>query len=404
MSGVEVADQPIPVNVYEGQDFYVPTFEIIVEGQATPANDIMSVTYTDDLEKIDSFEITVNNWDPGAHRNEPKVWRQSGNFKYSDKDTYNPWKDVEVWMGYIRNGQKDLRRMLTGEITTLRPNFPSSGAPTLSVGGLNLFHRFRTKQETRAFFNKTDTEIAQEIVNEIAKQLKKKSARLNLKLDGYGYPDQVRLQHMVMHNQFPIVFLTERARDLGYELIMEEASGGSDRTVTFRFAPTHAVKRKTYVLQWGTTVISFQPTLQTANQVAELTVRGWNPQTKREIKYVAKREQIKGVVSPRDLGIDEPELVKKQEIVVDYPIQDQNEAKSLAENRLRQVGETLIVAKGKTIGLPDLRAGVKIQIKGLGKRFSGPEDKPFAYLVTSTTHSIGDGGYTTDFTARMEQL
>ena len=99
---VAASDQPIPVNVYEGQDFYVPSFEILVRGQATPANDIMNVTYTDDLDKIDSFEITINNWDPDAHRNINGSWKQSGNFKYSDTDTYDPWKDIEVWMGYVR--------------------------------------------------------------------------------------------------------------------------------------------------------------------------------------------------------------------------------------------------------------------------------------------------------------
>ena len=29
--------------------------------------------------------------------------------------------------------------------------------------------------------------------------------------------------------------------------------------------------------------------------------------------------------------------------------------------------------------------------------------KPFSYLVTATTHTMSDGGYTTDFTARMEK-
>lgn len=408
MPGIEVLDQPIPVNVYEGQDFYVPAFEIKVEGQNASANDIMSVTYTDDLDQIDSFDLTVNNWDPGAHRNEPEIWRQSGNFKYSDKEAYNPWKDVEVWMGYIRNGMRDLRCMLTGEITTLRPNFPSSGPPTLGVGGLNLLHRFRFQQESKDFFNKTDAEIAQTIVDDIAKELKKKSPLLNLRLDGQGLPSQVRLKHIAMHNQFPIVFLRERARALGYEMIMEETSSQKDRTVTLRFAPTHTVKRKTYVLEWGKTLLSFQPTLQTANQVAELTVRGWNPQTKEQIKYVAKRQDLPGIIIPDDLGLAEPTIVQKKEIVVDYPTQDQAEAKAVAEDRLRQICETIVVAKGKTVGLPELRAGVKILIKGLGKRFSGPgfgpKQKSFAYLVTSTTHSIDDGGYTTDFSARMEIL
>jgi len=158
------------------------------------------------------------------------------------------------------------------------------------------------------------------------------------------------------------------------------------------------------VLEWGKSLISFQPTLQVANQVAELTVRGWNPKTKKEIKVTVKRSDLKGVVTPSDLAVSEPELSKKIEIVVDRPVSNEAEARQLALNRLKQIGEVIVEGKGKTIGLPDLRAGVKVQIKGLGTRFSGTDGAPLVYVVTSSTHSLGAGGYTTDFSARMEKL
>jgi phage protein D len=50
------------------------------------------------------------------------------------------------------------------------------------------------------------------------------------------------------------------------------------------------------------------------------------------------------------------------------------------------------------VGLPDLRAGSVVNIDGLGARFTG------RYFVTSTTHAIGDGGYTTQFECRREEL
>jgi phage protein D len=390
----------LPVNIYEGQDFYVPAFLIKVQNQALSRdvlNDVMSVTYSDSLANVDSFDMIVNNWDAEA-----RVFDQAA-FKYSDKDTFNPWKDVEVWMGYYRNGKDERRRMLTGEITTLTPNFPQSGSPTLTVRGLNLLHRFRTKQETRPFFAKKDTEIAQILVNDIAEEIRKKSPQLKLKLDPQDVENnrrrpEVPIPYLVMDNQYPIRFLMDRARDIGYELTMEEAPAGTNREVTFHFGPSSDVKRNTYILEWGKSLISFQPTLQVANQVAELTVRGWNPQTKKEIKVTVKRTEIPGIVTPSELGIIESELTKKLEIVVDRPVQNEAEARLLATNRLRKIGEILVEAKGKTLGVPDLRAGVKVQLKGLGERFSG------TYLVTSTTHTIGDGGYTTDFSARMEKL
>lgn len=392
-------EKALPVEIYKDQDFYVPAFIIKVQNETLKRvvmNDILNVTYTDSLTNVDSFDMTVSNWDAAANKFDQTA------FKYSDKDTFNPWKDVEVQMGYYRNGKSELRTMLIGEITTLTPNFPQSGAPTLNVRGLNLFHRFRTKQETKPFFNKKDSDIAKEIVQSIATEIRKKSPQLKLKLDDDDYATNIKTEekipYLVMNNQFPIRFLMERARDLGYELTMEEASPGGNREVTFHYRPTSNVKRKTYILEWGISLMSFQPTLQVANQVAELTVRGWNPQTKKPIKVTVKRSDIKGIVTPSELGVTEPDLSKKVEIVIDRPIQNEAEAKLLATNRLRQIGEVLVEAKGKTIGVPDLRAGSKVEIKGLGKRFSG------TYLVTGTTHSIGDGGYTTDFTGRMEKL
>jgi phage protein D len=371
----------------------VPAFLVSVENKELGRDvlaDVVSVTYSDSLKEIDSFEMTVNNWDAEKLK-----------FKYSDETTFNPWKDVELLMGYYRNGVDQRQRMLLGEITTMSPNFPQSGGPTLTVRALNLFHRFRTQQKTMPFFGKKDSQIAQIIVDDIAAELRKKSSQLKLKLDvGNNLSAEEAIPYLLLDNQFPIVFLMQRARDLGYELTMSDTG---TKEVTFSFRPTDAVKRKTYVLEWGKSLISFQPTLQVANQVAELTVRGWNPQTKKEIKVTVKRSDMTGVMSPSDLAVSEPELAKKLEIVIDRPVSNEAEAKQLALNRLKQIGEVIVEGKGKTIGLPDLRAGVKVQIKGLGTRFSGSDSAPSAYVVTSSTHTLGAGGYTTDFTARMEK-
>ena len=47
--------------------FYVPRFEIKIEGVGLPRDilrDVVQVTYKDNIKDIDSFELTVNNWDP----------------------------------------------------------------------------------------------------------------------------------------------------------------------------------------------------------------------------------------------------------------------------------------------------------------------------------------------------
>jgi len=389
----------LPKEVFLNQDFYVPAFKILVGSKELRVEaDVLSLTYKDSLTAVDSFEMTLNNWD--AEKLE---------FKYSDGETFNPWKDVQVWMGYHRNGKDERRRMLIGEITTLSPNFPNSGAPTLTVRGLNLLHRFRIKQETKTFLQQKDTEIAQTLVNNIAEEIKRTWPKLELRLDADDYERNIKREEpipsLVMHHTYPIVFLMERARRIGYELRMAEPAKGSQQVVTFQFRPTSAVNRPTYILEWGKSLMSFQPTLQTANQASQVTVRAWNPSGKRKFEETVTRAELEDekVVNPGDLAVIEPTLVPKLEIVADRPIQTKPEAKELAKKTLRQLTQDLVIAKGKTIGLPDLRAGDKVQIKGLGNRFSGTEKEPWFYLITESTHTIGDGGYTTTFSARMER-
>jgi hypothetical protein len=407
----------LPLDIYAGQDFYVPAFRLLVGGVEAQVqnNDVVSVSFQDSLTEIDSFDMTVMNWDA-----------ETRSFKYSDAPSpgqpnagmFDPWKEVELWLGYYRNGNDELRRMLIGEITTLSPDFPASGVPTMTVRALNLFHRFRLSQVVKPFLQKKDTEIAQILVDDISAEINKNAQnaqsknvpKVKLVID----PDDVQsnlkqeqpVPYLVVNNQFPILFLMERARRIGYELTLEELPQGTDRTVTFHFRPTNVVNRPTYVVEWGKSLISFRPTLQMASQVSELTVRGWDPKGKQKFEAKATRSDLaaEGVVNPSELGVTADGLAQKVEIAVDTPIQSANEAKELAKKKLRQIAQCMVEAKGKTIGLPDLRAGVKIQIKGLGTRFSGPNGgPPFSYLVTSTTHTFSEGGYTTDFTARMEK-
>jgi hypothetical protein len=290
--------------------------------------------------------------------------------------------------------------MLTGDITTLTPNFPAAGGPTLAVRGLNLFHRFRTRQITQAFFGRKDTEVAQALVDTIDQDIRKVTPRVKLRLDPDDVAANLRaespLPFLVVSNQFPIVFLMERARRLGYDLTMDEAPRCGDREVTFHFRRSNRVRTTVHVLEWGKTLVSFQPSLRTADQVSKVTVRGWSPGEKKAIEKQATRASLggEGVIDPADLGATEPSLT--QEVTVDMPVANEAEAEQLAKNILRQRATELVTAKGKTVGLPDLRAGAKVQLKGLGARFSG------TYLVTDTTHTMGESGYTTDFTARKE--
>ena len=86
-----------------------------------------------------------------------------------------------------------------------------------------------------------------------------------------------------------------------------------------------------------------------------------------------------------------------EEVITDRPVRSNNDAKQMARQTLENIAKDMVKGSGSTIGLPYLRAGTVVELRGLGRRFSGH------YFVTGTTHTIGDGGYTTQFECRREE-
>jgi uncharacterized protein len=418
MSSTPSAIQPgtPPQNLSALDDFYVPAYRVLIKGKKQPhlEQDILSVSFHDSLTDVDSVDLVVNNWDPGDPVQGQAV---QGKFRYHNSHVFDPWQDIEVSMGYYRGGKVNLQPMLVGEISSMSPNFPASGGSTLTVRALSFLHQFRIQQKAMQFHNLTDSEIAQKIVKDINTDVQKKLSKIKIELPAKEVQDNKTInkeephEYLEMHNQYPIVFLMQRSRDIGYDISIEDQTDASTgmRTITFHYRSSSSVLRPTYVLEWGKSLISFQPTLQTARQVNAVTVTGWNVQTKKPISETATRADLvkknEKLVAPEDLGVAENQLAQKIEIVVDRGFKSEKDAKNVAEKTLRQLAQGLVIAKGKTIGLPDLRAGSKVNIylyplstppPAGGDRFSG------TYLVTETTHTISDAGYTTEFSCRME--
>ena len=370
------------IPIFEGQDFYIPTFEVKLRGRPLGKDvvrDIVQVTYKDDIKEVDSFEISINNWDA-----------ETRTYKYSEGDLFDPGKEIELKMGYF--GKDSLRLMIKGQITSLRPKFPSAGQPTLAISGLNLLHQFRTKQESHAYTKMTDSKIAEQIGGRLGIKVRTDpTAAAKEKPDDYIFQD----------NQYDIIFLMERARRNGYDLFVEETDQqGNPIQSRLYFGPSDNIRSVTYKLKFGATLVEFQPELTTAQQVSEVTVKGWDAKRKKPISQTAKRSELKtkGVGPKGRQEALEKAFSGRKEIIADRPVNSEAEAKKMAVAALESIAKEMVKGNGSTVGLPDLRAGGVIEITGMGDRFSG------RYFLTSTTHAIGDGGYTTNFECRREEI
>jgi phage protein D len=209
------------------------------------------------------------------------------------------------------------------------------------------------------------------------------------------------------------LFLLERARRHGYEVYLDEDPKTGEKVLYFGLSQSNA-NAPVYQLEWGRSLISFKPTLSTAKQVNQVTVRGWDRTGNKaiEVKYDLQalwKDQGKSKAEIARLTQIAKAYAGRTEVVTKPPVRTQAEAKQLARATLEDQSKRLIEATGATLGLPDLRAGCALQIIGFGIRTDKngqlqgtSSDFDGEYYVTESTHTIGGGGYRTQFSARKE--
>ncbi|MGH7844134.1 MAG: phage late control D family protein, partial [Candidatus Binatia bacterium] len=286
----------------------------------------------------------------------------------------------------------------------VEPSFPNSGGPTVNVRGVTVLNKLRTKQfDIPTWTDEKPSRIAKSFEDlRDPSDRGKKRFPLEVEIDDNAVQKEEKIKYLAQHNQYDIDFLLALARRVGYVIFVKEEEREKGRVIKARrlyFGPSDAnhpaVRLATFELRWGISLIDFKPTFTTANQIKSVTVHGWNRSTKQRITGKASLDDPKFKLN-RDLHKPLETSAAREERVVDEPVFTQREADERAEAILLARSKDLVTASGTCIGLPDLRAGQRVKIAGLGARFRGE------YFVTDTTHTINDSGYTTKFSARRE--
>ncbi len=301
---------------------------------------MVQVTYKDSITEIDSFELTVNNWDPVAAA-----------FKYVGAETAESLREdtpqsrlqrlfepsrkrVEVWMGYL----DDMRLMVTGHFTTMEPSFPSSGGPTLTVRGLNVLHELRRKKYTNTWphgkrSQVQDSQIAKEIDDlrdngqeAISPPHRHRGGRAEeravTRLRGPAQP--------VRHRFSALPRPAARLRRLRQGARRPESQAAPLlRAIGGR--PGARPADVTYELEWGRSLIEFKPTLTTATQVAAVTVTGWNRRTKQPIRAKVTLADQSDPLQPGPVRAARAgEECAREEQVVNEPVYTESQARQRA--------------------------------------------------------------------------
>jgi len=404
--------QTLPQAAVRFEDFYVPRFEILVSGRSlapTVLRDVTQVTYNDSIDEIDNFDLTVGNWDDDAFA-----------FKYTgaersvagDNDVQKLFlpggADFELKIGY----GSSLHTLCKGSSTSLEPNFPAGGAGTLNVRLLNVLHRLRARKHRDHWPNSRVAE-GQTRISRIAQDIGERRVEgcrfpLPIRIDSAAMAREPALTYLAQDNQYDIDFLLQQARRHGYVVYVDQERSGSSVQEVLRFGPpagrTPGVAEALYELRWGEGLIDFAPKLSMANQVASAQIRSRNRETNERIapsvrwddSLVSVNRDLAQVMFSGPPGVVPDSCREREEIVVNEPQFDAQQARRRAADLLSERLRQMVEATGNTVGLPDLRAGQRVQVEGFGERFSG------LYFVTKTTHTINDQGYRTKFVARRE--
>ncbi len=352
-----------------------------------------------ELDQMASFEITLNNWDEKLLR-----------FKYAESEAstevFRVSRLVAIQLGYAGKPVP----VVSGPITSLRPAFPDSGAPTIRISGTDGMQKLKDSKPRpgqQVFYrDKADWEIVEQVAQRAPNNMQ------------VHIPDKTGPRHplVVQKNQDDASFLMERAKRIDYDCYVTSDVVTGTQTLHFEppadgrpgmpvrafqltYGPGLAAARGGRAATGGPLVpnlIEFTPTLTAAAQVSSVTVRGWDPRTKQPIGVTATAHDLP---SGQGSGLTGPAaateaLGGREDTVIDMPVASEQEARVLAAALLRERAYQFITGTGRVAGLPELRPRDMLEIHGVGLRFSGN------YYVTQVEHTLSASGFFTGFRAR----
>lgn len=257
--------------------------------------------------------------------------------------------------------------LLVGEVTALETE-QAQGNTTYLVRGYDRSHRLHRGRKTRTFLDQSDSDIASRVAREAG-----------LQADVASTP--VRHAYVIQDNQTDFAFLKARAARVGHCLTVE------NRTLKFR--PAESSPPEAPVQEWGVNLMSVRTRQTAIAQPSEVQVRGWDPAAKRAIVGRASSATHASQVGDRQSAASAAQRAFGGAATVhitDQPVASQDEANKLAQAVLDEIADDYYYLEAETIGDPALRAGVKVELKGVGRRVSG------SYLITATRHELSGGG------------
>ncbi|HEX5749544.1 MAG TPA: contractile injection system protein, VgrG/Pvc8 family [Archangium sp.] len=341
-----------------------PTFHVGGQEIATLGGGLLALTIEEDTGGLYRCEATFGNW--GA---------VSGGigFLYFDRKTLDFGKGFQVRLG------RDT--LFDGRISALEGRFQENGPPEVAVLAEDRLQDLRMTRRTRTFEKVSDADVLQQLASKHGL-----GARVDVQGPQYDVLAQV--------NQSDLAFLRERCRAVGAEVWVE------DGTLHAQARPDRA-SGTPLTLTHGSELREFTVLADLAGQRTSVSVSGWDVRAKTALKYTATDSVLGAELDGGTSGASllSSTLGDREEVLVHTVPLSLAEARARAESFFRLGARRFVTGRGTAWPTPGLRVGVRVELKGLGKLFSGK------YYVTGVKHLFdATNGLRTEFTAERPGL
>lgn len=255
--------------------------------------------------------------------------------------------------------------LFDGEVTGVELARGPDGATVHRLRGYDLVHRLRRRGQVRVFENVTVADLAEELTS---------GHGIRVEADGRG----PRLERLVQHRQDDLELLVGVAARVGLYTAMHGATlrlvdlDGHGDPVTLHYGRS----------LWE---VAVESTLD--RPAAECTAYGWHPQRAEPIVERAGSprtgRQVRLDPAPGDVGAD------GARILVDQPGRGAEELAAAAQATVDVGAGRALTVRGVAQGDPLLRAGCRIDLRGVGAQVDG------RYALTEAVHTIDTAGWLT---------
>jgi phage protein D len=376
-------------------DTFKPTFLIQIEGKSLSKDitqEITSFVFTDNEEELDVLELSITN----------------RNLQFVDDPLFQEGNEIIARFGYVGN----LSPRKKAVIKDIDYDFPENGDPTIRVKAYDKGFKLAGKENQKVWQKPAPGILYSEIAEQIASANSLKPVVTATK----GHHLRV-----TQSNQSDAVFLKElaaKARDRdgqgvsGYSFFIQDDE--------LHFHPRELEQAPLLTLEYFTdrkgVLRSFRPSTQSQGAKGagvETKSVGIDPRKKDVVEHKANNDTTpertslgkqtylvngntgEGSFKEQETGQVVP-AYERSEAFHEEPAQEP--AQDTAEGKFREAELKQVEATAVTIGIPTLRAKKNLEVKGVGRKFSG------IYYCHSVRHSIGSSGYSCEIKLKKNAL